>query len=223
MMSLQHTKIKTKRFLKTLTMKEVLLTKIAPLKELVDVIEVAQIPKVVLDGVKGLKDEVGDSDELDNEAVVKAYVNIVTGVCISLELTVVSKFGSQSGLSFVDLVRSLKGTRGSDYLHTSTGTKQGVIHRDVNSSNILLDANYATKISDFGLAKVGPTNQKDTFVNTGVKGTFGYMDPMYFYTNKLTRKSDVYALVSSFEACKSIPVYATNKNVATCGNFRLIS
>ncbi|GJZ43730.1 hypothetical protein Tco_0590985 [Tanacetum coccineum] len=46
----------------------------------------AQIPKVVLDGVKGLKDEVGDSDELDNEAVVKAYVNIVVGTCISLAL-----------------------------------------------------------------------------------------------------------------------------------------
>ncbi|GKE06583.1 hypothetical protein Tco_1398601, partial [Tanacetum coccineum] len=46
----------------------------------------AQKPKVVLDGVKVLKDEVGDSDELDNEAVVKAYVNIVVGACISLAL-----------------------------------------------------------------------------------------------------------------------------------------
>ncbi|GJR84537.1 anaphase-promoting complex subunit 1 isoform X1 [Tanacetum coccineum] len=46
----------------------------------------AQIPTVVLDGIKGLKDEVGDSDEMDNEAVVKAYVNIVAGACISLAL-----------------------------------------------------------------------------------------------------------------------------------------
>lgn len=43
-----------------------------------------QIPKVVLDGVKGLKDEFGDSVEMDSEAVVKAYVNIVAGACISL-------------------------------------------------------------------------------------------------------------------------------------------
>ncbi|PWA73772.1 mitogen-activated protein (MAP) kinase kinase kinase Ste11, Cryptococcus [Artemisia annua] len=56
-------------------------------------------------------------------------------------------------------------------------TKKIVIHGDVKSSNIVLDENYAAKISDFGLAKVGPTNRTNTFVTTGVKGTFGYMDP----------------------------------------------
>ncbi|GJW55137.1 concanavalin A-like lectin/glucanase [Tanacetum coccineum] len=187
------------------------------------------IPKVVLDGVKGLKDEVGDSDELDNEVVVKAYLNIVVGACISL-VTVSTlllpwlRFASSKDGRAHDLLYSYvvsffnKGTlegclrkvgtslswlqwlnicigaaRGLDYLHMGTGTKQEVIHRDVKSSNILLDASYAAKISDFGLAKVGPTNLTDTFVNTGVKGTFGYMDLMYFYINKLTRKSDLYA------------------------------
>ncbi|KAI3708934.1 hypothetical protein L2E82_38532 [Cichorium intybus] len=83
--------------------------------------------------------------------------------------------------------------RGLDYLHTGTSTRDGVIHRDVKTSNILLDANFAAKLSDFGLAKVGPIDQTRTYVSTGVKGTFGYMDPCYFYTGKLTRKSDVYA------------------------------
>ncbi|KAL3629466.1 hypothetical protein CASFOL_026688 [Castilleja foliolosa] len=80
--------------------------------------------------------------------------------------------------------------RGLDYLHTG----HRVIHRDVKTSNILLDENFVAKVSDFGLAKHEDRNKLiQSHISTRVKGTRGYLDPHYLHTRKLTRKTDTYA------------------------------
>ncbi|RWW54607.1 hypothetical protein BHE74_00038805 [Ensete ventricosum] len=67
-----------------------------------------------------------------------------------------------------------------------------VIYRDFKSSNILLGKGYHPKLSDFGLAKLGPVGDK-THVSTRVMGTYGYCAPEYAMTGQLTVKSDVYS------------------------------
>ncbi|CAM8988873.1 unnamed protein product [Rhodiola kirilowii] len=80
--------------------------------------------------------------------------------------------------------------QGLAYLHE--GMEIQVIYRDFKSSNVLLDNNFEPKLSDFGLAREGPSGG-NTHVSTGVVGTRGYAAPEYVETGHLTAMSDVYS------------------------------
>ncbi|RCV27698.1 hypothetical protein SETIT_5G345700v2 [Setaria italica] len=80
--------------------------------------------------------------------------------------------------------------KGIEYLHEVANPP--VIYRDLKASNILLDRDFNAKLSDFGLAKLGPMGDQ-SHVSTRVMGTYGYCAPEYAMTGKLTKMSDIYS------------------------------
>ncbi|GAU40829.1 hypothetical protein TSUD_287660 [Trifolium subterraneum] len=111
----------------------------------------------------------------------------------SLEKYIFSPAEESCSLSCKDLYAiSLGVARGIEYLHNGCNMK--ILHFDIKPHNILLDENFNPKVSDFGLARLSPTD-KSIVSLTAARGTIGYMAPELFYRNvgTISHKADVYS------------------------------
>ncbi|KAF5457595.1 hypothetical protein F2P56_021684 [Juglans regia] len=109
-------------------------------------------------------------------------------------------------------------SHGIEYLHE--GAVPPVIHRDLKSANILLDSSMRAKVADFGLSREEVFDGR----NSGLKGTYGYIDPVYMSTNKFTMKSDIYSfgiiifeLITAIHPQQNLMEYINLANMSPTG------
>lgn len=114
--------------------------------------------------------------------------------------------------------------KGIEYLHT--GCNPNIIHRDLKSSNILLDKEMRAKVSDFGLSRMAA--EGTTHVSSLVRGTVGYLDPEYYVSQQFTEKSDVYSfgvvlleMISGREAISDESFGVNFRNIVQWARFHI--
>ncbi|KAB2605022.1 LRR receptor-like serine/threonine-protein kinase [Pyrus ussuriensis x Pyrus communis] len=134
--------------------------------------------------------------------------NIVLNLRTSFRLMQMKLLSSRSNiLSWGDRVQiAIEAAQGLEYLHY--GCSPPIIHRDVKSTNILLNEKFEAKLSDCGISRSFPT-EDGTHITTIVAGTPGYLDPKYYASNRLNKESDVYSFgIVLLEIITSRPVFS---------------
>ncbi|KAL0700194.1 hypothetical protein Bca4012_056316 [Brassica carinata] len=162
------------------------------------IVAVKQLSSKSSQGNREFVNEIGMISGLDHPNLVKLY-----GCCVeNNQLLLVYEYMENNSLALVLSEKSSPRldwaarknicvgiAKGLEFLHEGSMIK--MVHRDIKTTNVLLDANLNAKISDFGLARL--REEEHTQITTKIAGTMGYMAPEYVLWGQLTEKADVYS------------------------------